>query len=193
MAKWTLHIDKAYTVAFRVHRQRWLNCVKCSLQHGVRVTYRGAIPADVLLWGEAPGESETVQFMPFVGPAGRKLDEIVARGLVGQRVLFGNAVLCTPPRVNGKIRVPTKWEKACCLDRFLEIRDLASVKYVVAVGKEARLTLGEHANIHIIHPSSILRMMDQPIGQRMETEAAVRKLKYMLRGLTKGATSGCHE
>lgn len=46
---------------------------------------RGDVPCDVLCVGEAPGESEDVIGQPFVGPAGKLLDRIIARALGGFR------------------------------------------------------------------------------------------------------------
>jgi uracil-DNA glycosylase len=93
---------------FQLHVNRWGDCQQCEL-HRVRhkvVLARGRVPCDVLFIGEAPGASEDVLGLPFVGPAGHMLDYIIERsigehnelrkekGLPGLRVAMTNLVCC---------------------------------------------------------------------------------------------------
>lgn len=61
------------------HVARWKDCRRCCLCDGRKtvVLARGKIPCDVLFIGEAPGDSENVLGQPFIGPAGKLLDEII--------------------------------------------------------------------------------------------------------------------
>jgi DNA polymerase len=78
--------------------------------------------ADVLFIGEAPGAAEDQQGEPFVGQAGKLLDDIITKGLQLRRedVFLCNILCCRPP---GN-RNPLSEETAHCrpfLDRTLEI------------------------------------------------------------------------
>jgi len=80
---------------------RWGDCRKCILcrSRSRIVLARGRVPADVLLVGEAPGESENVIGSPFTGPAGHLLDQIVKHALRGRPALsccFTNLICCIP-------------------------------------------------------------------------------------------------
>lgn len=68
---------------------RWRSCVRCPLSANTktRPIMRGRIPFDLLLVGEAPGESEDTLGYPFVGPAGRLLDYIVTEATGCPRVV----------------------------------------------------------------------------------------------------------
>ena len=87
---------------YQRHREKWKGCERCSLYRGRRsvVLCRGKLPCDVLFVGEAPGVSEDVLGRPFVGPAGKLLDEIVERALDGQYdYAITNLVACIPKAV----------------------------------------------------------------------------------------------
>lgn len=64
------------------HRVRWAGGCGAEICSGAtRVICRGTVPCDVLLIGEAPGESENALGKPFIGPAGKLLDRIVRDAL----------------------------------------------------------------------------------------------------------------
>lgn len=149
-----------------------------------RVLARGSVPCDVLFIGEAPGEAENVIGQPFVGPAGKLLDQIVERasrgvqvddgsGHDGRRLRFAytNVVCCIPrnPESGKKWEEPDDDQVESCRPRLEEfINDVARPRLVVAVGQLASvwltrgykhsIRLPEGAKlIHIIHPAAILR------------------------------------
>lgn len=114
---------------------------------------RGSLPCDVLFCGEAPGESENVIGQPFVGPAGKLMDYIVARALEDYqapgtegpgynsvRWAFTNVVACIPrdPESGGKAGEPTPDEIRACKGRLAEMVAIARPRLVVAVGTLAR-------------------------------------------------------
>ena len=102
--------------------------------------------ADWLFVGEAPGAEEDAQGEPFVGQAGKLLDNMLASiGLNRrERVYIANVVKCRPP---GN-RNPEPAEAAACapfLDRQI---DLIAPKLIVALGKVAAVRLlGREASI----------------------------------------------
>lgn len=95
-------------------------CVLCRLHHSrTQVVFgEGPVPCDLMFVGEAPGEVEDAQGRPFVGPAGRKLDEILASvGLEREAVYITNTVKCRPPNN----RLPQKDEMETCWP-YLEVQ-----------------------------------------------------------------------
>lgn len=64
---------------FQLHVLDWKDCTACSYgdkRHRIAL-FRGDVPCDVLLIGEAPGEAENAKGWPFYGPAGHLLEKIV--------------------------------------------------------------------------------------------------------------------
>lgn len=69
---------------YSLFAERWSNCTACAL-HKERqnvVLARGTVPADICFVGEAPGKVEDSLALPFTGPAGHLLDQIVERACV---------------------------------------------------------------------------------------------------------------
>jgi DNA polymerase len=112
-------------------------CVVCAELAGSRTqVVVGDVPlgARLLLVGEAPGASEDRTGRPFVGAAGRLLDELLSgAGLERDRVAVLNVVKCRPP---GN-RAPRRSEARTCagwLDRQVELVD---PEVVVTLGRTA--------------------------------------------------------
>lgn len=113
--------DKA--TALRELAEQIAACPKCELSK----TRTHAVPgegnpnADIVFIGEGPGFYEDQQARPFVGPAGKFLDELLASiGLKRQDVFICNVLKCRPP---GN-RDPLPGEMSACkpwLDQQLEI------------------------------------------------------------------------
>ena len=80
-----------------------LNCRGCALwETRTNVVFGdGAQDAEILLIGEGPGQREDEQGIPFVGPAGQLLDDMLAMiGLDRTKVYITNTVKCRPPQTN---------------------------------------------------------------------------------------------
>ena len=109
-------------------------CPKCDLAK----TRTHAVPgegnpnADIVFIGEGPGFYEDQQARPFVGPAGKFLDELLASiGLSRNDVFICNVLKCRPPNN----RDPLPAEVSACkpwLDRQIEIID---PKVIVTLGR----------------------------------------------------------
>lgn len=148
------------------HVKRWQKCRKCSLcERRQRVVLaRGRVPCDVLFVGEAPGQSEDVIGLPFVGPAGKLLDEIIDQGLDGQHdYALTNLVCCIPLDENGsKVTEPPKEAILACRERLSEFVRIAQPSLIIHVGKLpekwAISTSGCPDSVSITHPAAILRM-----------------------------------
>jgi len=117
------------------------NCTACKLRAGCKQTVFGVgdEKADWLFVGEGPGADEDVQGEPFVGQAGKLLDNmLVAIKLKrGKNVYIGNIVKCRPP---GN-RTPEADEIATCLPFLQRQISLIQPKIIVALGKTAATAL----------------------------------------------------
>jgi uracil-DNA glycosylase family 4 len=117
--------------------------------------------ADWLFVGEAPGAEEDLQGEPFVGQAGKLLDNMLASvGLNrNEYVYIANVVKCKPP---GN-RNPEPLEVATCapyLDRQI---DLLAPKLIVALGKVAAVRLlGREASIASLR-GQVLNYQGRPL------------------------------
>jgi uracil-DNA glycosylase family 4 len=75
-------------------------CTKCRLSEGrTQVVFGSGDPnADLMFVGEAPGFHEDKQGVPFVGAAGKLLEQLLAGiGLTREQVYIANVLLCRPP------------------------------------------------------------------------------------------------
>ncbi|MEO7391809.1 MAG: uracil-DNA glycosylase [Ramlibacter sp.] len=116
-------------------------CRACKLCAGRRNTVFGAgdRQADWLIVGEAPGENEDLQGEPFVGQAGKLLDNMLkALGLDRRnKVFIANVLKCRPP---GN-RNPEPEEVAQCEPFLRRQVQLLQPKIILAMGRFAVQTL----------------------------------------------------
>ena len=113
------------------------SCVQCPL-HTTRtkaVPGEGALSARIMLIGEAPGREEDRSGQPFVGAAGRFLDEVLAGSGVDRRDLFiTNTVKCRPENN----RPPRKREVDTCTSLYLfEQIELINPALIMVLGSVA--------------------------------------------------------
>ncbi|MDX1541264.1 MAG: UdgX family uracil-DNA binding protein, partial [Geminicoccaceae bacterium] len=165
-------------------------CERCPLHVGATRTVFGEGPADapVVLVGEQPGDEEDLAGRPFVGPAGRLLDQALeAAGIDRARLYLTNAVKHFKFMVRGKRRIhqtPGRYEIEHC--RWWLEQELSSIepKLTVALGATAARALigrdvavlrqrGQMVRPHVgppslitVHPSYLLRLPDQDARAR---------------------------
>jgi DNA polymerase len=105
----------------------------------------GAISAQVMLIGEQPGNSEDRAGKPFVGPAGRLLDDALAHaGIPKDAVYVTNVVKHFKYTLRGKRRIhdkPTRYEVAACEPWLGAELDLVEPEIVVLLGASAAQAL----------------------------------------------------
>ena len=122
-------------------KQQVRDCTACKLRAGCRQTVFGVgdEQADWLFVGEAPGADEDAQGEPFVGQAGKLLDNMLAaiRLKRGDNVYIANVVKCRPP----DNRTPEPDEIATCLPYLRQQIALIKPKLIVALGKTAATAL----------------------------------------------------
>jgi DNA polymerase len=151
----SVKIDLADDRAARILRMEWpelksavKSCEACGLRKTCTQTVFGVgdEQADWLLVGEAPGAEEDARGEPFVGQAGRLLDNMLAAiGLSrGENVYICNVLKCRPP---GN-RNPEPFEVAQCSPHLLRQLELIRPKLILAMGRFAVQTLlGTEASI----------------------------------------------
>ena len=112
-------------------------CTKCELhQTRTNVVFGvGNRSAEVLFVGEGPGESEDLKGEPFVGRAGKLLDDMLR--IIGlsrnENIFIANIVKCRPP---GN-RDPQNTERELCMDWLRAQFALIKPKIVVCLGRIA--------------------------------------------------------
>jgi len=115
-------------------------CRKCELgsQRKNAVPGEGNPNARLVFVGEAPGGDEDAQGRPFVGRAGKKLDEVIsACGLKRSDVFICNILKCRPP----ENRDPRPEEIVSCLPYLQRQIELINPEIIVALGAHAARTL----------------------------------------------------
>lgn len=125
-------------------------CQDCELaKYRTRVVPgEGPEKADLLFIGEAPGWHEDQQGRPFVGPAGKFLDELLASiGLKRDQVYIANVIKCRPPGnrdpLPSEIQACSKW-----LNRQIE---LIRPKMVVTLGRYSMARYFPNQSISQVH------------------------------------------
>ena len=158
------------------HVNKWKGCTQCEYgetRHKI-VLGKGDIPCDILFCGEAPGASENVLGLPFIGKAGKILDRIVYKVFGSPqtnkyRIAYNNIIACIPLVDGHEKEVPDDECIVSCRERLEEFIKIASPKLIIAVGKLSDDWLDQtykHAVrvpnktpiVAIQHPASILRM-----------------------------------
>lgn len=111
-----------------------LRCGLCETRHSV-VFGVGNREADILFIGEGPGEQEDLKGEPFVGPAGKLLDDMLSIIDLdrNRNCYIANIVKCRPP----KNRDPLETEQEACIDYLRNQVALIKPKIIVCLGRIA--------------------------------------------------------
>ena len=112
------------------------NCKNCELHKTRTQTVFGCgnEQSDWLFIGEAPGNDEDLKGEPFVGRAGRLLNEVIfSLGLKREEVYIANILKCRPPNN----RDPSQDEIQSCTTYLEQQIKMISPKIIIAVGRVA--------------------------------------------------------
>ncbi len=151
--------------------QSCTGCGLCETRHNV-VFGVGRRDTDVLFVGEGPGEQEDLQGEPFVGPAGKLLDDMLSILDLDRTAncYIANIVKCRPPRN----RDPLETEQEACIGYLRNQVALIQPKIIVCLGRIAAKKLidpdfritrqhgqwfrrGDFWMMATFHPSALLR------------------------------------
>ena len=154
-------------------RQRCLQCHACPLARTRTSVVFGVGPerSDVVFVGEGPGQQEDLMGEPFVGPAGKLLDDMLSIIDLGRENSYiANIVKCRPPNN----RDPLPEEQDACIGYLEEQLRILKPRIIVCLGRiaaqrlihpEFRITR-EHGTwtqregilyTAMYHPSALLR------------------------------------
>lgn len=179
-----------------VLKNKCLSCRECPLcETRTNLVFGVGNPdAEVMFIGEGPGEQEDLQGEPFVGRAGKLLDDILKMiDLDRSQIYIGNIVKCRPP----KNRDPLATEQEACRHWLDEQLNIIDPKIIICLGRIAATALiredfritREHGQwfdvngrmcMAIYHPAALLR--DE--SKRPETFADLREIRKALRNYT---------
>jgi DNA polymerase len=113
-----------------------IGCPLCKLSRTRRnaVPGEGQVSAKIMFIGEAPGKNEDLKGKPFVGAAGRILDQAMEKaGIERSKVFITNVVKCRPP----SNRVPEEDERIACQPYLQRQISLISPKIICILGSTA--------------------------------------------------------
>ena len=194
--------------SLKAFRDAAADCQACDLwKHGTQTVFgEGARGAEVLLVGEQPGNEEDLAGQPFVGPAGRLLDDaLLEAGIDRAKTYVTNVVKHFKWEPRGKRRIhkkPNAREVAACRPWLEAEISLLKPKVIVCLGATAaQALLGSQFRVTkqrgqfiesklapyimaTVHPSSILRAPDDET-RRDERRRFVDDLKRIARVISK--------
>src|SRR3954464_7550615 len=183
-------------------------CTRCPLYKFATqvVPGEGRTRAHLMLVGEQPGDQEDLAGKPFVGPAGRILDQaLAAAGIARDEAFVTNAVKHFKFEQRGKRRLhkrPNAYEIERCRWWFEQERAIVKPAAIVALGATAArslfgraVTIGNLRGLAqvladgtpafvTIHPSYLLRIQDEA-DKRREYQAFVADLRLAAKMLVK--------
>ncbi len=126
----------------------------------------GSPQAEIMFIGEGPGEKEDKMGLPFVGQAGKYLDEFLSSiNLKRENVFITNLVKCRPPQN----RDPFPDEVEICTKLYLE-------KQIELIKPKLIITLGRHALEKFIPDKKISEVHGQP--KRLINQKTGKKQVY---------------
>jgi len=169
------------------------SCTKCVLCKTRTQTVFGSgnRQGDWMLVGEAPGQHEDEQGLPFVGNAGLLLTEMLrAIGLSREEVFIANILKCRPPNN----RDPLVDEVESCNEYLQRQRRLIQPKIILAIGRIAAQTLLKtdeplarlRGKVHtfnntpvvvVYHPAYLLRSLPEKRKAWLDLQLAMQTVK----------------
>ena len=149
--------------------------------------------ADLMFVGEAPGQAEDEQGIPFVGAAGQLLDRyLYAVGIPRESVYIANVLKCRPPHN----RDPLPDEEDACIGYLREKVKLIQPKIIVCLGRISALKLirpdfritrehgqfvrkGNYLMTAVYHPAALLRDASKKEDMLLDMERIKQQLDLL--------------
>ena len=171
------------------------DCQKCPLGAARTnlVFGTGSRRADLMFVGEAPGQAEDEQGIPFVGAAGKLLDRyLYAVGIPRESVYIANILKCRPPRN----RDPLPEEEDACIGYLREQVKLIEPKIIVCLGRISAMRLihpdfritkehgvfvrkGGYLMTAVYHPAALLRDASKKEDMLLDMERIKEQLDIL--------------
>jgi len=129
-------------------------CTQCTLHFSRKLAVPGEGPAnaEIMFIGEGPGFHENEQGRPFVGSAGKFLDELLAAiNMRRADVFIGNVVKCRPP----SNRDPSPEELSACAGYLERQIQAINPKVIVTLGRFSMAHFLPNARIGEIHGQAV--------------------------------------
>jgi DNA polymerase len=169
-------------------QQAVAGCVKCRLCETRTHTVFGVgdRKAKWMFIGEGPGRNEDLQGIPFVGPAGKLLDNmLLAMGLSRtENAYIANVVKCRPTDENVRDRAPSPEEAGACMPYLQRQIELVQPVVLVALGKTAAVSL-----LDLPPDSAVGKLRGQVFHYRDMPLVVTYHPAYLLRRLTEKGKS----
>ena len=149
--------------------------------------------ADLMFVGEAPGQAEDEQGIPFVGAAGKLLDRyLYAVGIPRESVYIANVLKCRPPHN----RDPLPAEEDACIGYLREQVKLIQPKIIVCLGRISAMRLirpdfritrehgqfvrkGNYLMTAVYHPAALLRDASKKEDMLLDMERIKQQLDLL--------------
>ena len=149
--------------------------------------------ADLMFVGEAPGQAEDEQGIPFVGAAGKLLDRyLYAVGIPRESVYIANILKCRPPRN----RDPLPDEEDACIGYLREQVRLIEPKIIICLGRISAMRLikpdfritkehgvfvrkGSYLMTAVYHPAALLRDASKKEDMLLDMERIKEQLELL--------------
>ena len=128
------------TEAWSALREECLSCQRCGLAETRKnVVFGDGNPeAELLFIGEGPGANEDAQGLPFVGRAGKLLDDMLEMiDLDRTKIFITNIVKCRPPQN----RDPLNVEQEACIEYLRRQTAMIQPKIIVCLGRIAAMQI----------------------------------------------------
>lgn len=176
-------------------KERCESCQNCSLgRTRTNLVFGvGNQHADLMFVGEAPGQAEDEQGIPFVGAAGKLLDRyLYAVGIPRESVYIANILKCRPPHN----RDPLPEEEDACIGHLREQVKLIRPKIIVCLGRISAMRLikpdfritREHGTFirkggvlmtAVYHPAALLRDASKKEDMLLDMERIKEQLDLL--------------
>ena len=149
--------------------------------------------ADLMFVGEAPGQAEDEQGIPFVGAAGKLLDRyLYAVGIPRESTYIANVLKCRPPQN----RDPLPAEEDACIGYLREQVKLIHPKIIVCLGRISAMKLirpdfritrehgqfvrrGNYLMTAVYHPAALLRDASKKEDMLLDMERIKQQLDLL--------------
>lgn len=135
---------------------RMLACQQCALRETCTqvVPGEGSAEAEIMFIGEGPGKKEDQLGRPFIGSAGKFLDEMLGTiKLERSKVYIANVVKCRPP----ENRDPLPEETEACWPWLIEQINIINPKLIVTLGRHSMERFLPNQKISEVHGKALRR------------------------------------